>query len=1137
MHPISPPEGLNVSASHGACLAAAGAVCAGHFEFAPVRPQAIVVVDLDLRQAEEIVDDALFFLQAGHPAKQFTRLALPEAEEGESDRGDGFRHGALDITQTLVGLTELEGTEMSPVIATTLRALLQTFPRPEAFRRHSLSLIKGASHPMEAVCQKLEEMGYDRETVCEYPGQYSVRGGLIDVYPWGAPEPYRLDYFGDEIETIRPFDPTSQLSHGEVGRCLLTTMVEPTGSENDRGHLWDYLPGGVLWYFMEPERLARESPEAFESPDIKGLRDGSLALAWQRPGGGEDLWVGASEIPPETTFFKQGRPVPVRTYPAANLRPALPTGEGEGSRQDFTDASRRGFLAELERCSREGFEIIYVAPKKEEWKRFIEKVSRETDGGTLSPGFREGRLGAGFVWEAGKNAWSPEILTASSAGVIFVTEREVFGRLQSRPIGRMGRSLPRQAEVGRMLDFSDLAEGDFLVHLSHGICVFRGISRMEIDGRPEEVIRLEFADSVTLHLPLSEVHLLSRYVGLTKKRPRLGKPGSGQWKKARDAAERSTLDFAAQLLGLQARRESLPGFAFPPDGDWQGDFEASFPFQETRDQLTAIRDLKSDLERPRPADRLLCGDVGFGKTEVALRGAFKAVMGGKQVAVLAPTTVLAQQHFQTFRERMADFPVVVEMLSRFRSLSEQTGIRRRVREGQVDILVGTHSLLSRRLRFKDLGLLVIDEEHRFGVRQKETLKLFRENVDVLSMSATPIPRTLYLALSGARDLSVIETPPQDRLPVETIVRGYCEDLVRRAIEFEVRRGGQVFYLHNRVQTIGKVARRLGELVPGVRIAVGHGQMEGSELERTMSEFVEGRHQVLVCTTIIESGLDIPNCNTLIIEGADRMGLAQLYQIRGRVGRFNRQAYAYLLFPQRQSIAEASRKRLSALRQYTQLGAGYRIALRDLELRGAGNLIGAQQSGQIAGVGFDLYCQLLRQSIARLRGDRTAASIRAEVKLAFVRTGTGATGPSRAPDRGGFSALRDAETDSLPGSGLVAEIPADWIGETRLRMEIYRQLATAASPEAVQAVAAGIEDRFGKVPEAFKALILVSEIRATAEQRGILSVESDGHRLILRRRTKGGDTWVKTGSRFPRLTQKKPLHKLSEIRDFILQRCP
>jgi transcription-repair coupling factor (superfamily II helicase) len=556
-----------------------------------------------------------------------------------------------------------------------------------------------------------------------------------------------------------------------------------------------------------------------------------------------------------------------------------------------------------------------------------------------------------------------------------------------------------------------------------------------------------------------------------------------------------------------------------------GEFERSFPHRETPDQARAIADVKADLERPAPMDRLVSGDVCFGKTEVALRAAFKCALGGRQVAILAPTTVLAQQHYASFRERLARWPVSVELLSGYRTAKQKAAVRARAAAGTVDIVVGTHALLSDGTTFARLGLVIIDEEHRFGVRHKERLKRLRTEVDVLAMSATPIPRTLYLALVGARDLSVIETPPRERLPIRTIVRGYDEALVRDAVKAELARGGQVFYLHNRVETIQGVAERLAALVPKARIVVGHGQMAAGELEEVMAAFVAGEHDVLVCTTIIETGLDIPNCNTLIIEGADRFGLAQLYQLRGRVGRFNRQAYAYLFLHRHAALVGTAGRRLTAIRQYNQLGAGFRIAMRDLELRGAGNILGAAQSGHVASVGFDLYCQLLRRSVAKLRGDAGAAVERCEVRLDFIDHTQAILGVEEVRGGDGDVAL------------LTATLPSDWIPETRLRLEAFRRIALALDVAEVAELRSSLRDRYGRLPPEAEAMLGLAEIRCLAESRDVVAVATEGAilRCLEARRGRPPEP-ILVGNRFPRLTVKDPLRKLKEIRGF-LSRLP
>ena len=739
----------------------------------------------------------------------------------------------------------------------------------------------------------------------------------------------------------------------------------------------------------------------------------------------------------------------------------------------------------------------------------------------FAPRITHGRFGGGILIAPDK---LPGLL---KDGLLLLTERELFGR-RRRPLAVLPRRRTAiRAAVGRALDFGELADGDALVHATQGVCLFRGIKAHEHAGRTEDFIGLEFALKSMLHLPVRESHLLTRYIGIGRAVPKLSKLGGGGWEKSRKAAEKATADLAAQLLAMQAARSTKPGITHPKDADnaWMGEFERSFPHRETPDQTRAIIDVKADMERPAPMDRLISGDVGFGKTEVALRAAFKCVLGGRQVAILAPTTVLAQQHFESFKERLARWPVSVELLSGYRTTKQKADVRARAAAGTVDVVVGTHALLSDGTSFGRLGLVIIDEEHRFGVRHKERLKELRTEVDVLAMSATPIPRTLYLALVGARDLSVIETPPRERLPIRTIVRSYDEKLVRDAVKAELARGGQVFYLHNRVETIQAVAERIAALVPKARIIVGHGQMPAGQLEEVMSAFVAGEYDVLVCTTIIETGLDIPNCNTLIIEGADRFGLAQLYQLRGRVGRFNRQAYAYLFLHRHAALVGTAHRRLSAIRQYNQLGAGFRIAMRDLELRGAGNILGAAQSGHVATVGFDLYCQLLRRSVAKLRGDKGAVIERCEVQLDFIDHTQAALGTEQTNSSDGEVPL------------LTATLPSDWIPETRLRIEAFRRIALALDAAEVTELRTSLKDRYGKLPPEADALLSLAEIRCLAEDKCVISVTTDGAVLRCQQAPAGRPPEpILVGNRFPRLTVRDPLRKLKEIRGF-LSRLP
>ncbi len=616
-----------------------------------------------------------------------------------------------------------------------------------------------------------------------------------------------------------------------------------------------------------------------------------------------------------------------------------------------------------------------------------------------------------------------------------------------------------------------------------------------------------------LYVPVSEAHLVSKYVGAGKFCPPLHTLGGTRWAKTKAHAEAAVRDVAADMLAVQAARSLQEGHAFPADTEWQREFENSFVYEETPDQWRAIVAAKKDMEAPKPMDRLVCGDVGYGKTEVAIRAAFKAALGGKQVAVLVPTTVLAQQHFNTFTERMAEYPVRIELLSRFRSRRQQAQVVKALAAGSVDIVIGTHRLLQSDLEFKDLGLVVIDEEQRFGVLHKERFKQLRMMVDVLTLTATPIPRTLHLALAGARDMSTIETPPQDRLPVETIVAQYDERLIRDAIQREINRGGQVFYLYNRVLDIEVVGQRLRALVPGARIAVGHGQMHSDQLEEVMTTFVNGESDVLLSTTIIESGLDIPNANTIIIDRADRFGLSDLYQLRGRVGRYKHQAYAYLLLPRHAGLLTDARKRISAIKQYSSLGSGFKIAMRDLEIRGAGNLLGAEQSGHITAVGFELYCQLLRKSVQSLKGEKSPPRVEVQVRLDFVALN---------PDGAGQAA-------SSGTHGAVAALPAAYIPEAQQRIEMYRKLAQAADSEALRQLKTELRDRFGPLPEPVELILKIADLKIAAAARGVTIIECKEDKLMLTRH----NDFVMAGGKFPRLRKTSPGARVGEIKRLVM----
>jgi transcription-repair coupling factor (superfamily II helicase) len=764
-----------------------------------------------------------------------------------------------------------------------------------------------------------------------------------------------------------------------------------------------------------------------------------------------------------------------------------PLGHFEAGDFVLEESRRENFFRQRNDWKRDDWEVAMVFGNKGEEERFAELAGKDLQRDLgLTP--VRGELLAGFTVPASKLA----VLSSS----------ELFGRY--RTPGGPRRSLLEKARAARArATLDEMEEGDLVVHYEYGIGRFRGIQQ----GDEGDELVLEYRDGALLGVPLEQAHLVGKYVGLGGKTPELNKLGSAAWKTARKSAEKSILDYAAQLLRVQAERQSETGFAHPPDSRWMWEFERSFHYTETTDQRRAIDETKLDLESPRPMDRLICGDVGFGKTEVAIRAAFKAITSGKQVAILVPTTVLAEQHWRTFRERMSDYPIRIDLLNRFRTAAEVRSTIAGLEDGSVDLVIGTHRLVSGDVKFKDLGLVVVDEEQRFGVAHKEKFKQIFMQVDVLTLSATPIPRTLYMALMGARDMSTIDTPPPNRVPVSTSVCAYDERVIRDAIRREMKRGGQVFFLHNRVKTIDMMAAKIRELVPEARILIGHGQMDKDDLEVVMHTFVKGEADVLLATTIIETGIDIPNANTILIDRADRFGLADLYQLRGRVGRAGEKAYAILLLPRDMMTVGDARKRINAIKQYTALGSGFKIAMRDLEIRGAGNLLGTKQSGHISQIGFELYCQLLRQSVDRLKGRKDAPRGDTAFKADFIA----------------FSETTYARED--PKSVLPAFLPTAWLEETKLRITAYRELSEAGTLKAIDALEKSWRDRFGRLPEAAARLLEITRIKALAAAEGIASVEIQGQRLMLHR---NGDYILLEGRRFPRLQSASPQGKLTEV---------
>jgi transcription-repair coupling factor (superfamily II helicase) len=972
--------------------------------------------------------------------------------------------------ERLALLTRLDHGNPSGVVVTTKTSLDQPAPKKGALNAQILALKRGLALTMETLLQKLVTAGYQRTAQVHTRGEFAVRGGIVDLFSWQDQLPVRIEFFGDDIESLREFDLDTQTSVGDLKSAQILL-----GTPDDRGgKVRDFVSPNDLIVEIEPER--------------------ETAGAWN---------VGISE-----GWIEEGPEDFSGAFQGSDL------GELTAGNFMLAEAKRAQFLERLQKWRKEKARIVIYFQTEGEIERFrdIFGEAKALEGVELI----EGSLSRGFYFPDGR--------------LVVLAAAELFGRFASHAARRLQRR-DRFSRNRAQIDFSELNEGDFIVHVEHGVGRFVGLIRIPTTDRPaadnhatisptgekspdskrtqvseKEVLALEFAEGAKLYVPIEQAYLVSRYVGVGKKNPPLSSLADARWARAKRNAAASIFDYAGRMLALQAERETQIGHAFAPDTKWQVEFEHSFPFRETPDQLKAIRDTKGDMEQARSMDRLICGDVGFGKTEVAIRAAFKAVMEGKQVAVLTPTTVLAQQHYDTFSQRMREYPVRLEMLSRFRSHGEQRKVIEQLRQGGVDIVIGTHRLISGDVIFKDLGLVVIDEEQRFGVVHKEKFKELFKLVDVLTLSATPIPRTLYLSLVGVKDMSTIETPPLNRLPVETVICGYDERLIRDAINRELERQGQVFFLHNRVQSIQRVRDKIAELCPNARVDIGHGQMDADELEEVMERFVSGSVDVLVCTTIIESGLDIPNANTIIIDRADRFGLADLYQLRGRVGRAEHKAYAYLLLPREMMTVGAARKRINAIKQYSSLGAGFRIAMRDLEIRGAGSILGTAQSGHIAAVGFDLYCQLLRQAVAQLKGERTRLRVEVDTHLDFVAT-------------------NEAEFVQRADSGglIPAFIPAAFINDTLLRIQAYRHLAEVTTQEQLHRLKREWRDRFGALPPAVDNVLMLTEIKLAAAKANVSRVEVRDSKLMLTRR---GDLILVSG-KFPRLVASR-IEQLTEV---------
>lgn len=912
-------------------------------------------------------------------------------------------------------------------IITTPGGLLHRIMSPAQMQAGILSIETGQELDYQQVLVKLVNNGYTRVNTVTRPGEMAIRGGILDIFAMAADHPYRIELFGDTVDSIHRFDINTQRSTSGENKIIVLPADELSG-EHLEATIFDYI-GGDAWLFWDEPR---EFNKAFARSSKRYKEFTREALKKEKRF--RDIPILDQDL---LSTLITSLPIVYHSFFPGNIPQASVARLEHIAQQEMEHFHNQyeALFSRLKEWQEKNYTIQIAAKNKKALQRLRQELS---DHHITGIDIVDKTIENGFVSQTLKMA--------------LLSEQDIWGK-------RVGKRTKKPARIEQRLLVEDLKLGDYVVHENYGIGVYHGVTQVETDGVTREYILLQYAGTDKLYLPVDKLDLLHRYTTSEEKQPRLSKLGGTEWDRTRKKVADSIQEMAEELLNLYATRESIKGFSFSPDTPWQQEFEDSFPFQETPDQLKAIQEVKRDMEKSRPMDRLVCGDVGYGKTEVAMRAAFKAVMDGKQVAILVPTTVLAEQHYETFSARFQDYPTTVEVLSRFKSGARQKEVLEDLQKGAIDIIVGTHRLLSKDVQFKDLGLLIIDEEHRFGVAQKEKIKAFKNNVDVLSLSATPIPRSLHMSLTGLRDLTVIETPPPERYPVTTYVLEYNEEVIREAVRAEIERDGQVFFVHNRIHDIYQVQEKLSQLLPGVSIGVGHGRMREEELSRVMIDFVKGKYQVFLCTTIIESGLDMPNVNTIIVDEADKMGLAQLYQLRGRVGRSNRMAYAYLTYRPDRVITEAAGKRLNAIREFNEMGAGMKIALRDLEIRGAGNILGPEQHGYIQAVGFDLYCRLLEQQTAQLKGQTAQTEVNPQV---------------------------DIDVDYY--------IPETYIPDAGTKMRFYRRLLLAREQEEIDDIQEEMLDRFGTLPAPVENFLQIARLRIRARDKEIKGLRRKGQQM-------------------------------------------
>lgn len=927
-------------------------------------------------------------------------------------------------------LTALRGSRQAVVVATAEEAA-QFVTAPQKIDDAVLSFKVGEDYERESILSGLVSGGYERSDLVDRRGLFSVRGDIIDIYPLNEKEPIRLEFFGDTLENIRYFNEQTQKSSIKTDSVRILPFALAYDKDDEKTTLLDYGNNGII-IWDEGNRIKEELKKSFS----ESIERKNEAAKWRSLAGEKRtaVQIVLSLLAQSVSELKTDETVSITSKTVA------------GFRKEFTLLKD-----ELGHWRERDYRIIFV-------------ISGEKRAASLNGWLKQNEFYALPLTENGKDTGifisSGEIRNGFEfpyAKTVVIAEKDIYGTQKKR--------LRRHTENGQEINaFTDLHAGDYVVHDTHGIGKYVGIKTIETDGVHKDYLEIHYSGYDVLYVPTDQIQFLQRYIGNEGEAPRLSRMGGADWKKARAKAQKSIDNLAEKLVALYAKREITDGYAFPPDTPFQQEFEEAFPYEETQDQLKAVAAIKESMEKPVPMDCLVCGDVGFGKTEVAVRAAFKAVMGGKQVAVLVPTTVLAQQHYQTFSERFRSFGVVCDVLNRFRSIKERKEILQKVEAGQIDVLIGTHSILNKNVKFKDAGLLIVDEEQRFGVAQKEKWKTWATGIDVLTLSATPIPRTLHMSLVHLRQMCLIETPPTERLPVQTYVTEYDGAIVRDAIMREKRRGGQVFFVYNRVATMERMKVELETLVPEVTIGMAHGQMTGSVLEANMFDFYEGEYDVLLCSSLVENGLDIANANTIIVYDADRFGLSQLYQMRGRVGRSHRTAYAYFLYRRNKILNEVAEKRLQAVKEFTELGSGFKIAMRDLEIRGAGNLLGREQHGNIAGVGFVMYVQMLEEAVNRLRNE-------SYTKTVDVRT------------------TLEVRVDAF--------IDDTYIEHGGQKIEMYQRLALVRTEEALEELKNELTDRFGKPTRAVQNLLKATHLRIRAQKDLVLSVSQKGIGLEFR----------------------------------------